>query len=121
MSLGFQSTEIAEIQKKNFIAKRMVMDIQKDRQKVLADLDLAVQRYENDPTDANETRLEDALIAIDRYNYKNGMLAINGETVSKSLSGRAQRRMEAVEGLMVSPNEAPYVYPLLERSQVPQE
>jgi hypothetical protein len=120
-SLGFQSTEVAEIQKKNFIAKRMVMDIQKDRQKVLADLDLAVQRYENDPTDANETRLEDALIAIDRYNYKNGMLAINGETVSKSLSGRAQRRMEAVEGLMVSPNEAPYVYPLLERSQVPQE
>ena len=121
MSLGFQSTEVAEIQKKNFIAKRMVMDIQKERQKVLADLDLAVQRYENDPTDRNEERLEDALVAIDRYNYKNGMLAISGETVSKSLSGRAQRRGEAVEGLMVSPKEAPYVYPLLERSQVPQE
>lgn len=121
LSLGFQSTEVAEIQKKNFIAKRMVMDIQKERQKVLSDLDLAVQRYENDPTDANETRLEDALVAIDRYNYKNGMLAISGETVSKSLAGRAQRRMEAVEGLMVSPKEAPFVYPLLERSQVPQE
>jgi hypothetical protein len=120
-SLGFQSTEVAEIQKKNFMAKRMVMEIQKDRQKVLADLDLAVQRYENDPSDSNETRLEDALIAIDKYNYKNGMLAISGETVSKSLSGRAQRRAEAVEGLMVSPKEAPYVYPLLERSQVPQE
>lgn len=121
LSLGFQSTEVAEIQKKNFLAKRMVMDIQKERQKVLADLDLAVQRYENDPTDKNETRLEDALVAIDKYNYKNGMLAINGETVSKSLSGRAQRRMEAVEGLMVSPKEAPYVYPLIERSQVPQQ
>jgi hypothetical protein len=121
LSLGFQSTEVAEIQKKNFLAKRMVMDIQKERQKVLADLDLAAQRYENDPSDKNEERLEDALIAIDRYNYKNGMLAINGETVSKSLAGRAQRRSEAIEGLMVSPKEAPYVYPLLERSQVPQE
>ena len=120
-SLGFQSTEIAEIQKKNFIAKRMIMEIQKDRQKALSDLDLAVQRYENDPTDSNEERLEDALVAIDRYNYKNGMLAISGETVSKSLAGRAQRRMEAIEGLMVTPKEAPYVYPLLEKSQVPQE
>ena len=61
------------------------------------------------------------MVAIDRYNYKNGMLAISGETVSKSLAGRAQRRMEAVEGLMVTPKEAPYVYPLLEKSQVPQE
>ena len=120
-ALGFQSTEVAEIQKKNFIAKRMIMGIQKDRQKVLSDLDLAVQRYENDPTDGNEERLENALVAIDRYNYKNGMLAISGETVSKSLAGRAQRRMEAVEGLMVTPKEAPYVYPLLEKSQVPQE
>lgn len=121
LSLGFQSTEVAEIQKKNFLAKRMVMDIQKERQKVLADLDLAVQRYENDSTDKNEDRLQDALVAIERYNYKNGMLAINGETVSKSLAGRAQRRMEAVEGLMVSPKEAPYVYPLVERSQVPKQ
>jgi len=120
-ALGFQSTEIAEIQKKNFLAKRMVMEIQKDRQKVLNDLDLAVQKYENDPTPVSEKRLEDALVSIDRYNYKNGMLAIDGETVSKSLSGRAQRRAEAVEGLMVSPKEAPYVYPLLERSQVPQK
>jgi hypothetical protein len=120
-ALGFQSTEVAEIQKKNFIAKRMEMDIDKDRKKVLDDLDLAVQRYEDNPTDRNETRLEDSLVAIDRFNYKNGMKAISGETVSKSLSGRAQRRMEAVEGLSVSPQFAPYIYPLLERSQVPQE
>lgn len=119
-SLGFQSTEIAEIQKKNFIAKKMIMEIQKERTQVLKDLDLAVQRYENDPSDKTEQKLEDALIAIDRYNYKNGMLAINGETVSKSLAGRAQRRSEAIEGLIVSPKEAPYVYPLLEKSAVEQ-
>ena len=120
-SLGFQSTEVAEIQKKNFIAKRMVMEIQKARQKTLNDLDLAVQRYENDPSNSNEERLEDALVAIDKYNYKNGMLAISGETVSKSLSGRAQRRAEAIEGLMVSPKEAPFVYPLVEKTKVEQE
>jgi hypothetical protein len=121
LSLGFQSTEIAEIQKKNMSAKKMIMAVQKDRQKALADLDKAVQRFENDPSDANEERIEDALIAIDRYNYKNGMLAIDGDTVSKSLQGRAQRRMGAVEGLMVTPKEAPFVYPLVERTQVPQQ
>jgi hypothetical protein len=120
-SLGFQSTEVAEIQKKNFIAKRMVMEIQKARQKTLNDLDLAVQRYENDPSNSNEEKLENALVAIDKYNYKNGMLAISGETVSKSLSGRAQRRAEAIEGLMVSPKEAPFVYPLVEKTKVEQE
>jgi hypothetical protein len=120
-SLGFQSTEVAEIQKKNFIAKRMVMEVQRERQKVLEQLDKAAQRLDNDPTAANEERLENALIAIDRYNYKNGMLPITGETVAKSLSGRAQRRAEAVDGLMVTPKEAPFVYPLVERTQVPQK
>jgi hypothetical protein len=119
-TLGFQSTEIAEIQKKNFMAKRMIIQVQKERTKTLADLDLAVQRYDNDPSDKNEERLEDALVAIDRYNYKNGMLAITGDTVSKSLEGRAKRRGIAQEGLMVSPKEAPFVFPLVEKSSVTQ-
>jgi hypothetical protein len=119
-ALGFQSTEVAEIQKKNFMAKRMIMEVQKERTKVLADLDLAVQRYDNDSSDKNEERLEDALVAIDRYNYKNGMLAITGDTVSKSLEGRAQRRGIAQEGLMVSPKEAPFVLPLVEKSSADQ-
>ena len=119
-ALGFQSTEIAEIQKKNFMAKRMIIQVQKERTKTLADLDLAVQRYDNDPSDKNEERLEDALVAIDRYNYKNGMLAITGDTVSKSLEGRAKRRGIAQEGLMVSPKEAPFVFPLVEKSSVTQ-
>lgn len=117
-SLGFQSTEVAEIQKKNFIAKQMVLKIQKERQKALQDLDKAVQRYDNNPTDANEEAVEDALVAIDRYNYKNGMLAINGETISKSLQGRMQRRGQAIDGLSVTPKEAPFVYPLIEKSRV---
>jgi hypothetical protein len=119
-ALGFQSTEVAELQKKNFMAKRMIMEVQKERTKTLADLDLAVQRYDNDPSDKNEARLEDALVAIDRYNYKNGMLAITGDTVSKSLEGRAKRRGIAQEGLMVSPKEAPFVFPLVEKSSVTQ-
>jgi hypothetical protein len=119
-ALGFQSTEIAEIQKKNFMAKRMIIQVQKERTKTLADLDLAVQRYDNDPSDKNEERLEDALVAIDRYNYKNGMLAITGDTVSKSLEGRAKRRGLAIDGLMVSPKEAPFVFPLVEKSSVTQ-
>jgi hypothetical protein len=120
-SLGFQSTEIAEEQKKYMLAKRMVIEIQKERKKVLDSLDKAAQRLENDPSDSNEERLEDVLVAIDRFNYKNGMLAISGDTISKSLQGRAKRRMEAFGGLRVTRKEAPFVYPLLEKSQVPQE
>lgn len=119
-TLGFQSTEVAEIQKKNFMAKRMIIKVQKERTKTMADLDLAVQRYENDSSDKNEERLEDALLAIDRYNYKNGMLPITRDSVRKSLEGRAKRRGLAVDGLMVSPKEAPFVFPLVEKSTVDQ-
>jgi hypothetical protein len=121
-TLGFQSTEVAEIQKKHFMAKRMIIKVEKERAKTLADLDLAVQRYENDLSDKNEERLEDALLAIDRYNYKNGFgkLAITRDSVRKSLEGRAKRRGLAVDGLMVSPGAAPFVFPLVEKSSVTQ-
>jgi hypothetical protein len=48
------------------------------------------------------------------------MLAINGETISKSLQSRAERRGKAYQGLSVSDKEAPCVYPLVEGTRSPQ-
>ena len=117
-TLGFQSTEIAEIQKKNFLAKQVVVDVQKERQKVLTALDLAIRRYENDSTDANEQRVEKALKEVEQYNYKNGALPIDADTVQKSLEGRAKRRGAAIEGFIAGPKESAIARPILERTQV---
>ena len=117
-TLGFQSTEVAEIQKKNFLAKRVVVDVQRERQDTLDALDLALRRYENDPTDANEQRVEKALKEVEQYNYKNGALPIDADTVQKSLEGRAKRRGAAIEGFIAGPKESAIARPILERTQV---
>jgi len=115
-ALGFQSTEVAEIQKFNFKAKQMVTEIEKDRSRLLNKLDLAVQRYDEDDSDANEAKIDKLLEEIDKFNVKNGSVnPITGDTVNKSLSNRAKRRAEAFEGLSVSKREAPFVYPLSDR------
>jgi hypothetical protein len=120
-SLGFQSTEVAEIQKKHFKAKQLEIQIEKEKQKVLNRLYKEVLKYENNPTDDNKESVYEAVSDIKRYNYKNGHNAISGETVSKSLQGRLERRGRAIEGLSVSPKQAPFIYPLVEKSRVSED
>lgn len=115
-ALGFQSTEVAEIQKFNFQAKQMITQIEKDRSRLLNKLDLAVQRYDDDDSDANEEKIDKILEDIDKFNVKNGAVnPITGDTVNKSLNNRAKRRAQSFEGLSVSKREAPFVYPLSDR------
>jgi len=116
---GFQSTEIAEIQKKNFIARRMIQQIERQRTSSLENLDKAVDKFDNNPTDDNWDQIEKALDAISAYNYINGFgpLAITQETIQRSLSERAKRRGMAVEGLSVPKSKMPLILPLLEKSQ----
>jgi hypothetical protein len=116
-ALGFQSTTVAEIQKSNFKAKQMVLDIQKERNKVLEKLDKAFQKFDNNPSDANEEAIDDILVEIDRYNYKNGMIPITNETIERSLEGRAKRREMADYGLILGEKEAAFVYPMLEKTR----
>ena len=119
-ALGFQSTTVAEIQKSNFRAKQMVVEIQKERTKLLEQLDKAIQKFDNNPSDANEEALEDVFIDIDRFNYRNGMFPIKNDTIQKSLKGRAERRNMALDGLMLNEKEAAFVFPLLEKTRPPQ-
>ena len=116
---GFQSTEIAEIQKKNFIVKQLVTGIEKEKQSVLDGIDKAVQRYENNPTDKNFDAFTKAIDEAYAYNYRNGFgtFAITQDTLKRSIKGRAERRAGAIDGLVVSPKQLPFVLPLIERTR----
>jgi hypothetical protein len=106
-ALGFASTEVAQVQKANFMAKKIVLEINREKQNILNRLDAAVRKDDDDEIDK-------MLEKIDKFNVKNAVLAIDGETVSKSLQSRAERRDKAYQGLSVSDKEAPFVYPLVE-------
>jgi hypothetical protein len=111
-ALGFASTEVAQVQKANFMAKQIVADINREKQKLLGLLDSAVRQDDDD-------KIESLLDRIEKFNTKNAMLAIEGETISKSLQSRSERRGKAYQGLSVTDKEAPFVYPLVEGTRSP--
>jgi hypothetical protein len=106
-ALGFGNTEVAQIQKSNFMAKQVVAKIEKQTATLLNRLDVAV-RNEDD------NKIESILDDIEKFNAKNAMLPISGETISKSLQSRMERRGKSSQGLSVSDKQAPYIYPLVE-------
>lgn len=112
-TLGFGSTEVAQVQKANFMAKQMVTKLNKEKERLLNRLDVAVR-------EDNDDKIDNVLEEIDKFNTKNAMLAIPGETISKSLQARAERRGKAYQGLSVSEKEAPFIYPLVEGTRSPQ-
>jgi hypothetical protein len=112
-SLGFGSTEVAQVQKANFMAKKIVTEINREKASLLNRLDVAVRKDDDD-------EIDEMLEKIDKFNAKNAMLAINGETVSKSLQSRSERRGKSYQGLSVTDKEAPFVYTLVEGTRSPQ-
>jgi hypothetical protein len=113
-TLGFQSTDVAEIQKKAFAAKQIDVAIKKERLKVLDHLDLMLQRFEKDPSDKNEENLEDAFVEIARFNYKNPVRGylITQDTIRTSIKGRAERRDLTRFGI----SAPPIIFDLIEKS-----
>jgi hypothetical protein len=106
-ALGFGNTEVAQIQKSNFMAKQVVAKIEKQTATLLNRLDIAVRNEDDD-------KIESILDDIEKFNTKNAMLPISGETISKSLQSRMERRGKSSQGLSVSEKQAPYIYPLVE-------
>jgi hypothetical protein len=115
--MGAGSTEVADIQKANFMARQIVVKIESEKTEILKNFDKALQRYDNNPTDANEEAVEKIMDKIERFNLKNGMLPITGETIAKSIQAHTKQRGTAYQGLSVSPKAAPYIYPLVEKSR----
>ena len=121
-SMGFEPTEVAEVQKANFMAKRLETQIFKEKNSLLNKLDIAVRRAEDRETEAAEENIDKVLDEIDAYNVKNGFgpFLISAETIQTSLKGREKRRGESFQGLSVEKKAAPFIEPLIERSRSPE-
>jgi hypothetical protein len=113
-SLGFASTEAAQVQKSNFLAKSIVTKINGEKTKLLNKLDIAARNGSDEAVDK-------VLLDIDKFNRKNAMMAINGETISKSLQNRSESRGKSYQGLSVPDKEMPFVYPLVEGTRSPDQ
>jgi hypothetical protein len=111
-ALGFGNTEVAQIQKSNFMAKQVIEQIKKEKANLLNRLDVAVRNDDDD-------KVEEILDKITKFNTKNAMLPISGETVNKSLQSRAKARGKSYQGLSVADKEAPFIYPLVEGTRSP--
>ena len=119
-ALGFASTEIAEVQETNFIAQRMVTGMQRERDKLLDDLNRVVIDYNASGDDKYYDRIQEVMQEITRFNYINPFptIFIDRDTIESSLEGRAERRGAANQGLYVAEKLAPYVFPIIQQSRI---
>jgi len=118
-ALNFQSTTEAEISKANFLAKRVTVEVQKERTKVLNQINLAYAKDMENSTPRTQANIDEALDAVYEYNYRNGFYPISGDTIKQSLTGRATTRAEAEQGLVVPQKDlAPWASDLVRRSRV---
>jgi hypothetical protein len=117
--LGFASTEVADLQKANYLAKQIDVKITTEKTHMLKMLDIALQKYENSPTETNENGVDKVLDKITKYNNKNGYgdYVITGETIANSIKGRQKRVGSAYQGLSVSPKNQQFIYPLVEKGR----
>ena len=120
-ALGFQSTEVAEIQKKSFLAMQMNNEIKKNKKEVLNNLDLALRRYDDKGSESNQKKLDEAIKDIRVYNYKNRPYVIDDDAITASLENRAKGRGLGIEGLRATELEHAVFQPLLGKSRVDQK
>jgi hypothetical protein len=116
-TLGFGSTEVAQVQKANFMAKQMVVKMEKDRSTLLNRFDVAIRNGLE--TDSETDRAIKVLKDIAEFNKKNPMLMIEDEDVIKSLETRMKRRGQSYQGLSVREELIPYIYPLVQGTRSP--
>ena len=118
-ALNFQPTTEAEISKANFLAKRVVVEVQKERTKVLNQINMAYAKDMENSTPSTQANIDEALDAVYEYNYRNGFYPIDGDTISQSLTGRATTRAEADQGLIVPQRDlSPLASELVRSSRV---
>jgi hypothetical protein len=112
-SLGFGSTEVGQIQTVNRLAKAEEREILKLRKDIYDGLDRAFTKYNNQPTDDNSERVNEAITEVLNYNIKYSMWPIESDDIEKSLEGRAKSRALARNGLIINPNLLPYLDDIL--------
>lgn len=112
-SLGFGSTEVGQIQTVNRLAKAEEREVLKLRKDLYDGLDRAFTKFNNQPTDENSERVNDAITEVLNYNIKYSMWPISSDDINKSLEGRAKSRALAMNGLVINPNLLPYLQDIL--------
>ena len=117
-ALNFQSTTEAEISKANFLAKRVMVEVLKERTKVLNQINLAYAKDMENSTSRTQANIDEALDAVYEYNYRNGFYPIDGDNINQSLTGRATTRGGADQGLVVPQKDlSPLASDLVRRSR----
>ena len=118
-ALNFQPTTEAEISKANFLAKRVTVEVLRERTKVLNQINLAYAKDMENSTPSTQANIDEALDAVYEYNYRNGFYPIDGDTISQSLTGRARTRATGDQGLIVPQRDlSPLASDLVRSSRV---
>jgi hypothetical protein len=114
-SLGFNSTEVADIQKANINAKQLLGDITADRARILGAINLATQKYDRSPTPENEAALDKAYKNKDKFNskYPVQFYQIDNRDIMNSLASRQDRLARSDQGLIVEKKLQPYASALV--------
>lgn len=116
-TLGFGNTEVAQLQKANFMAKQLVEKMENDRSRLLNRFDIAIRN--GIETESEREKAIKVLKDMADFNKKNPMLMIEDEDVIKSLEARMKRRGQSYQGLSVSEELIPYIYPLVKGTRSP--
>ena len=105
-SLGFADTEETAIRKAATQAKRIDVEVSKERTAALA----AVDRADIEDTDAIAAAFE----KIVEYNNRNPFKPIRNSDINESLRGKARARASAIQGVSVDKTMWPFIYGLME-------
>lgn len=104
-AMGFGSTEVADVQKTNILAKRTVDGIEKERSKFLDKLDKATLKMDRSPTDKNAMEISTLWDDIDKWNARTGYIhPITDDNVAESIQTRSEARANSLQGLRVPEN-----------------
>tara|TARA_R110002012_G_scaffold318981_1_gene538335 strand:- start:30 stop:500 length:471 start_codon:yes stop_codon:yes gene_type:complete len=107
--LGFTSTETASMQDINYQIANIIRDQETKKTEALDRLDRALLNQDRNPDGVVK-----AMADITKYNVKYFYDQIDYDTIERSLTGKAERRGEALEGVYVREKVRAVVAPLIE-------
>jgi hypothetical protein len=118
-ALGFGSTEVNAVQKANFMAKQIERNVERERSGLLNKFDIAIRN--GIETESERLKTVAVLEDIAKFNKKNPIPGriIESDTIIDSIEARMKRRGTSFQGLTVSEDLMPYIYPLVVNTRTP--
>jgi hypothetical protein len=110
---GLPSTEVDELQTRNFLAKNITNQQTVERSNILDQINRAYDAMSRDPSDANTDAFNNMLDEAVKFSIANPYLKITGPNITASIKGRAKAKATAFEGYAPNRRALPYVSELL--------